>query len=283
MGEVSNGLVITQDSDDTLEAAVLCRKAVMGELEPLEPVFGPYDVAIHQVAGLLIEQSNWNFDDILALLRRSYAYAEFDAEKLKKVLTYMRERYPRLAYYSESDGKVFRARDVKPLFSYYFENLSMIPDEKQYLVIEGDNFVGTLDEAFVSEYGEVGVKFVEAGRCWKVEQIYGNKVYVKAEEDPTGAVPNWVGDEIPVPREVAAEVGAIRRRYAEELEKGKDEEYLIELCKTYPVPREAMLESLKEVAEQHSAKLPIPSERTVTVEKWDRYVVHAGGLRTQGE
>ena len=273
VGEVSNGLVITQDSDDILEAAVLCRKAVMGELEPLEPVFNPYDVAIHQVAGLLIEQSSWNFDDILALFRRSYAFADLEAERLKKTLTYMRERYPRLAYYSESDGKVFRARDVKPLFSYYFDNLSMIPDEKQYLVIEGDNFVGTLDEAFVSEYGEVGVKFVEAGRCWKVEQIYGNKVYVKSEEDPTGAVPNWVGDEIPVPREVAAEVGMVRRRYAEELEKGTEDEYLDELVRTYPVPRDAMLDALKEVAEQHAAKLPIPSERTVTVEKWDRYVV----------
>ena len=273
VGEVSNGLVITQDSDDTLEAAVLCRKSVMGELEPLEPVFKPYDVAIHQVAGLLIEQSSWNFDDIMALLKRSYAYEELDAERLRKVLTYMRERYPRLAYYSESDGKIFRARDVKPLFSYYFDNLSMIPDEKQYLVIEGDNFVGTLDEAFVSEYGEVGVKFVEAGRCWKVEQIYGNKVYVKSEEDPTGAVPNWVGDEIPVPREVAAEVGAVRRRYAEELEKGTEEGYLDELVRTYPVPRETMQEALKEVAEQRAAGLPIPSERLVTVEKWDKYVV----------
>ena len=273
VGEVSNGLVITQDSDDTLEAAVLCRKSVMGELEPLELFMQPYDVAIHQVAGLLIEQSSWNFDDIMALLRRSYSFAELDPQKLKKVLTYMRERYPRLAYYSESDGKVFRARDVKPLFSYYFDNLSMIPDEKQYLVIEGDNFVGTLDEAFVSEYGEVGVKFVEAGRCWKVEQIYGNKVYVKAEDDPTGAVPNWVGDEIPVPREVAAEVGAVRRRYAEALSMDKDEEYLAELGRTYPVPREALLEALKEVAEQQTAGLPIPSERVVTVEKWDRYVV----------
>jgi ATP-dependent Lhr-like helicase len=273
VGEVSNGLVITQDSDDTLEAAVLCRKSVMGELEPLEPVFNPYDVAIHQVAGLLIEQSSWNFDDVLALLKRSYAYAEVDRERLKKALTYMRERYPRLAYYSESDGKVFRARDVKPLFSYYFDNLSMIPDEKQYLVIEGDNFVGTLDEAFVSEYGEVGVKFVEAGRCWKVEQIYGNKVYVKAEEDPTGAVPNWVGDEIPVPREVAAEVGALRRRYAEEIEKGTEAKYLDELAGRYPVPREAMQEALKEVAEQQAAKLPIPSERLITIEKWDRYLV----------
>ena len=273
VGQVSNGLVITQDSDDTLEAAVLCRKSVMGELEPLEPVFDPYDVAIHQVAGLLVEQSNWNFDDIMALFRRSYAYADLDAERLKKVLTYMRERYPRLAYYSESDGKVFRARDVKPLFSYYFDNLSMIPDEKQYLVIEGDNFVGTLDEAFVSEYGEVGVKFVEAGRCWKVEQIYGNKVYVKSEEDPSGAVPNWVGDEIPVPREVAAEVGAVRRRYAEALARGTEGAYLDELARTYPASREALEEALKEVAEQSAAKLPIPSERLITVEKWDRYLV----------
>ena len=273
IGKVSNGLVITQDSDDTLEAAVLCRKSVMGELEPLEPVFRPYDVAIHQVAGLLIEQTSWNFDDIMSLLRRSYAYADLDAERLKKVLTYMRERYPRLAYFSESDGKVFRARDVKPLFQYYFDNLSMIPDEKQYLVIEGDNFVGTLDEAFVSEYGEVGVKFVEAGRCWKVEQIYGNKVYVKAEEDPTGAVPNWVGDEIPVPREVAAEVGGVRRRYAEGLAKGTESELLDELVRTYPVSREALQGALKEVAEQYAARLPIPSERLVTIEKWDRYLV----------
>ena len=273
VGEVSNGMIITQDSDDTLEAAVLCRKAVAGELEPLEPVMEPYDVAVHQVAGLLIEQGNWNFGDLEGLLKRSYVYSGMDGQKLKKVLTYMRERYPRLAYYSESDGKIFRARDVKPLFQYYFDNLSMIPDERQYLVIEGDSFVGTLDEAFVSEYGEVGVKFVEAGRCWKVEQIYGNKVYVKAEEDPTGAVPNWVGDEIPVPREVAAEVGMIRRRYAEEIEKGDEEKYLGEICRTYPVSRELILDALKEVAEQHSAKLPIPSERLVTIERWDRYIV----------
>ncbi len=273
VGEVSNGVIITQDSDDTLEAAVLCRKSVGGELEPLEPVMEPYDVAVHQVAGLLIEQGNWNFSDLEALLKRSHIFARMEGQKLKKVLTYMRERYPRLAYYSESDGKVFRARDIKPLFQYYFDNLSMIPDERQYLVIEGENFVGTLDEAFVSEYGEVGVKFVEAGRCWKIDQIYGNKVYVKSEEDPTGAVPNWVGDEIPVPREVAAEVGTIRRRYAEEVEKRGGERYVDELCRTYPVSKEVMLEALKEVAEQHSAGLPIPSERLVTVERWDRYVV----------
>ncbi len=273
VGQVSSGMVITQDSDDTLEAAVLCRKSTKGELEPLDIVAAPYDVAIHQVAGLLVERSSWNIGEIYALLKRSYPYSRMDIEQLKKVLTYMRERYPRLAYYSESDGSVYRARDIQPLFSYYFDNLSMIPDEKQYLVLEKENFVGTLDEAFVSEYGEVGVKFVEAGRCWKIEQIYGNKVYVKPEDDPTGAVPSWVGDEIPVPFEVAQEVGSLRRRYAEEIAKGRGAEYLDEICKTYPVPNETMLEALKEVAEQHSAGLPIPSDNLVTIERWDKYVI----------
>ena len=273
IGQVSKGLVLTQDSDDTLEGAVLCRKSAAGELEPLVPVSAPYDVAVHQVAGLLIEQGSWNFGDLAALFRRSDAYAGMDDQRLRRVLTYMRERYPRLAYYSESDGRVFRARDSKPLFQYYFDNLSMIPDERQYLVIEGENFVGALDEAFVSEYGEVGVKFVEAGRCWKIEQIYGNKVFVKAEDDPTGAVPNWVGDEIPVPMEVAAEVGRLRRDYDEAIERGEGEAYLLRLLGRYPISREDLVEALKEVQEQHDAGLPIPSEKLVTVERWDRYVI----------
>ena len=273
VGEVSNGLIITQDSDDILEAMVLCRKSVRGELEPLEPVLAPYDVAIHQVAGLLVERSSWSVDDILAILRRSYTYSAMSEEKLGRVLTYMRERYPRLAMFSESERRVFRTRDLKPLFGYYFDNLSMIPDERQYLVMEGDRFVGALDEAFVSEYGEVGVKFVEAGRCWKIEQIYGNKVYVKAEDDPTGAVPSWVGDEIPVPYEVAVEVGKIRRLYAEEIARGGQEKYIDELSATYPASKGVVAEALKEVSEQQSASLPIPSDRLVTVERWDRYVI----------
>ena len=135
-----------------------------------------------------------------SLLRRSYAYSTLSIETLKKFLTYMRDRYPRLLFYTENDGIVKRAKDFKPLFEFYFENLSMIPDEKQYVVIaEGDRAIGVLDEAFVSEYGQIGVKFVEAGRCWRILELYGNKVYVAPEEDPTGAVPSWVGDEIPGP------------------------------------------------------------------------------------
>jgi len=276
IGQISKGIIITQDSDDTLEAMVLCRKSLKGELEPLLPFRNAADPAIHQLAGLLIESSSWKFEDLYSLLRKAYAYSTLSTETLGKYLVYMRDRYPRLLFYTENDGIVKRAKDFKPLFEYYFENLSMIPDEKQYVVIaEGDRPIGVLDEAFVSEYGQIGVKFVEAGRCWKILEIYENKVYVSPEEDPTGAVPSWVGDEIPVPLPVALEVGAIRREYAEALgSEGRGEQSVVaSLRERYPVDAGAILESLSEVKEQASLGLAVPSDKLVTIEKWDKFVV----------
>jgi ATP-dependent Lhr-like helicase len=274
IGKTSKGLIITQDSDDTLEAMVLCRRSLLGLLEPLAPFKNANDAAIHQIAGLLVETSSWKLEDMYSLIRGAYPYSTLSLESLKNILAYMRDRYPKLLHFAEGENIVKRARDFKPLFEYYFENLSMIPDEKQYIVIgEGDRPVGVLDEAFVSEYGQVGVKFVEAGRCWKILEIYENKVYVAPEEDPTGAVPSWVGDEIPVPLEVALEVGAIRREYAEHIEASKGEAYIRELCERYPIDAHAAAASLKEVVEQHSMGLPIPSDRLITIERWDRYVI----------
>ncbi|MGD0637053.1 MAG: DEAD/DEAH box helicase [Nitrososphaerales archaeon] len=274
IGKTSKGLIITQDSDDTLEAMVLCRRSLLGLLEPLAPFKNANDAAIHQIAGLLVETSSWKLEDMYSLIRGAYPYSTLSLESLKNILAYMRDRYPKLLHFAEGENIVKRARDFKPLFEYYFENLSMIPDEKQYIVIgEGDRPVGVLDEAFVSEYGQVGVKFVEAGRCWKILEIYENKVYVAPEEDPTGAVPSWVGDEIPVPLEVALEVGAIRREYAEHIEASKGEAYIRELCERYPIDAHAAAASLKEVVEQHSMGIPIPSDRLITIERWDRYVI----------
>ena len=274
IGRTSKGMIMTQDSDDTLEAMVLCRRSLLGLLEPMHPFKNPNDAAIHQIAGLLVETNSWRLDDMYELIRSAYPYSTLNIESLKTLLGYMRDRYPKLLHFSESDKIVKRARDFKPLFEYDFENLSMIPDEKQYLVIaEGDRPIGVLDEAFVSEYGQVGIKFVEAGRCWRILEIYGNKVYVSAEDDPTGAVPSWVGDEIPVPLDVAMEVGALRREYAEHISNSKEAEFIESVTKRYPVDLRSAQESLKEVLEQHNLSLPIPSDRLVTIERWDKYNV----------
>jgi ATP-dependent Lhr-like helicase len=275
IGRVSKGVVITQDADDALEAMVIARRALREELEEPRIPDRPYDVLAHQLAGLLLHKARWYVDEALELVRRAYPFRHLRREELIEVLRYLHSRQPRVVWFDEEREVFTRPLGLQALYHYYFENLSMIPDERQYLVVteEGEP-VGVLDEAFVAEHGELGVKFVVGGRVWSIQQIYRDRIYVKPEEDPRGAIPSWVGEEIPVPFEVAQEVGAIRREAAEALAAGRALKEVAEaLAARYPVKAQVVEQALREVEEQIALGLPVPSDRLITVEGWGEYVV----------
>ena len=276
IGRISKGVIITLDSDDTFEAMAIARRALAEELEPVQIPEKPYDALCHQLAGLLTERNRWRYSEVLEMFGRAYPYRNLTAADLDKVLSYMHDRYPRLAWVAFDDKVFLRPQRIKFLYEYYFENLSMIPDEKQYLVVDqtSDTPVGILDEAFVAEYGEPGVKFIVRGSPWKITAIYGDRIYVKPVDDPTGAIPSWVGEEIPVPLEVALEVGSIRRRVEELVKAGKKEREIAKaLARTYPASVETILEAIKETVEQAERGLPIPTDKLVTVEEWGDYII----------
>jgi len=284
IGGIASGAIIVQDSDDALEALVICRRALAEELEPAEIPMKSLDVLAHQIAGLLMLKRSWSFEEALSLIRRAYPYSELEERELVSVLQYMHSRIPRLVWFSASDRVFARPKRIKPLYSYYFEHLSMIPEEKHYLVIEesSDNPVGVLDEAFVAEYGNPGNKFIESGRVWKILHLYGDRIYVKEEEDPTGSVPSWVGEEIPVPYAVANEVGELRRKVAEELERGVDIDAIAEeLTKKYPCSKDVALSAIDEVSRQVERGYPVPTDKQLTLERCNEFIIlHcASGLR----
>jgi len=284
IGGIASGAIIVQDSDDALEALVICRRALAEELEPAEIPMKSLDVLAHQIAGLLMLKRSWSFDEALSLIRRAYPYSELEERELVSVLQYMHSRIPRLVWFSASDRVFARPKRIKPLYSYYFEHLSMIPEEKHYLVIEesSDNPVGVLDEAFVAEYGNPGNKFIESGRVWKILHLYGDRIYVKEEEDPTGSVPSWVGEEIPVPYAVANEVGELRRKVAEELERGVGIDAIAEeLTKKYPCSKDVALSAIDEVSRQVERGYPVPTDKQLTLERCNEFIIlHcASGLR----
>lgn len=274
VGAVAKGVVVTMDSDDTLEAAVIARRALLEELEPVKAQEKPLDVLNHQVAGLLLEKPRWALQELLDLLKQAYPYRCLTKEDLAKVLGYMSSRRPKLAMVFNEE--VVRPRPSEGVYTYYFENLSMIPEEKQYLVVdEGSNTpIGVLDEAFVSEYGEPGTKFIIRGSPWRILYNYKEAIYVKQEPDPVGAVPSWVGEEIPVPFEVAQEVGRIRGAVEKWLLEGKSPEWCAErISEEYPVDVKTSLKAISEVVEQVGRGLPVPSDSRIVVEGWKDYVV----------
>jgi len=284
VGRVAEGLIITMDSDDTLETMAIARMAGEEELEPVDIPHKPYDALAHQIIGLLMKKKRWYFYEIYDLFRKAYPYADLTVEDVQKVLTYMHSRFPRLAWVSFEDMLAIKPRRTKAMYEYYFENLSMIPDEKKFLVVEEDkdSAVGVLDEAFVAEYGKPGVKFIIRGSPWKILNVYGDQIYVKQVNDPTGAIPSWVGEEIPVPFEVAQEVGWIRSFVEEQVGKGMEPVGVAaELAGKYPADRDTVMRAIHETVEQVRKGYLVPTGRRIVVEDWEDFVIihaHFGSL-----
>jgi len=276
VGRVAKGLIITMDSDDTLEAMAIARRAGEEELEPVDIPDKPYDALSHQIIGLLMKKKRWYFYEIYDLFRKAYPYADLTVEDIQKVLDYMHHRFPRLAWVSFEDMLALKPRQTKTMYEYYFENLSMIPDEKQFLVVDesNDSAVGVLDEAFVAEYGKPGVKFIIRGSPWQILNLYGDQIYVKQVDDPTGAIPSWVGEEIPVPFEVAQEVGWIRGFVEEQTKNGKEPiEIGVELAGKYPADKDTVMRAIHETVEQVRKGYPVPTGRRILIEDWEDFVI----------
>ena len=276
IGRMADGIIVALDSDDTLEALAIADKALKEELEPVNIPPKPYDVLAHQIAGLLLKNRRLEFTEIVEMFRNAYPYEDLTIEDVEKVLKYMHQRFPRLAWVSFEDKVVLKPRQTKALFEYYFDNLSMIPEEKQFLVIDSstDSAVGVLDEAFMAEYGKPGTKFIIRGSPWIIEHVSEEKVHVKPVDDPTGAIPSWIGEEIPVPFTVAQEVGAIRGFVEKEVKNGvSPDEIAAELSGRYPADKDAVLRALKETFEHVNSGFPVPSDKRIIVEDWEDFVL----------
>lgn len=275
-GKLSEGLIIGMDSDDTLEALVIARRALNEQLEPITIPDKPYDVLTHQIAGLLLKNRRLTFQEILDTCRKAAPFESLTFADVEKVIKYMHERFPRLAWASFEDQVVLKPQRTKALFEYYFDNLSMIPVEKQFLVIDesADSSIGVLDEAFMAEYGKPGTKFIIRGSPWQIVHATEDKVYVRPVGDPTGSIPSWIGEEIPVPYEVAQELAEIRGFVEDENQRGcTPEEISRELSERYPADPENILHALAETLEQVQSGFPVPTPKRIVVEDWTEFVI----------
>jgi len=275
-GHVANGVIIGMDSDDTLEAMVIARRALKEELEPVDIPPKPFDVLAHQIAGLLLKTRRLEFNDILEIAKKAYPYSDLTMEDVEKILKYMHGRFPRLAWVSFEDKVVLKPSRSKALFEYYFDNLSMIPEEKQFLVIDQstDSSIGVLDEAFMAEYGKVGTKFIIRGSSWQIVYTTEDKVHVRPVDDPTGSIPSWIGEEIPVPYEVAQEVASLRGFVEEKIKSGlSPEETSALLSEQYPADQETIQRALTETLEQVNLEIPMPTPKRMVFEDWGEFVI----------
>lgn len=270
--QVSKGIIVVQDSDDALEALTLIKWAKVGMVEPIIIPNKPFDVMAQQLAGLVLKYGVIKETDALDMFKKSYSFRNLQKEELEELLQYMANRKPQIIGYRE--GAIFRPRRLSELFDFYFNNLTMIPEELNYLVVDEAHIPqGQLDESFMAEYGEIGTKFILAGSAWILTDVHKDKVYAKRTEAPEGAIPSWIGEEIPVIKEVAQDVGKLRRSLAEHISIMGKEKALAADRKELGLDGESTVNLTQEIASQMEEGLPIPSDTVLTIERAAPYII----------
>ncbi|MCU0851637.1 MAG: DEAD/DEAH box helicase [Thermoplasmata archaeon] len=250
VGETSNGAVIATEPSEVAESLVIARRAMIEELERFTVRENPLSVLANQLVAMTLTQGKVDKEWAFTTVKRSYPFRNLLRKDFEDVLRLLSE-----LHILWNDETAFRKKQTG--MRHFFDNISMIPDEKTYKIreVSSRSVIGTLDEGFVATYAEPYSTFVARGRAWRVIEVGEDEIIVEQIHELAGT-PSWVGEEIPVPYEVAQEVGAMRRLRALDM---------------YPGDTNAKAELLEWIGRQGDR--PLPTDKLVTVEQGDGVIV----------
>src|SRR5512136_800725 len=249
---ISRGTILTTGFDDTLESMVIARMAKENRVEPVVPHTGSADTLANQVAALAVEYGEISRARILSILSRSGCYPDPGA-LLDRVCEQMAS-HRLIRIDGDFITKTGRTRKYLSL------NLSMIHDERKIRVFDmvTRRTVATLDESFVVGWAYTGAVFIAKGQLWRILDMEGDRITVEPAKKAKGELPSWEGEQIPVPFEVAREVGRLRR----------DRNF-----SRYPAHHRAVEFASGFLGRMDRVKDRIPDERLITLESSDEGVV----------
>ncbi len=272
VGRKSLGIIIGGDGDDIFESAVIARKTLAGELEELQQQTGALDVLANQIVGFAMAEYGVDSKKVFASIKKSYPFLNITEAEFNGIVKFLSD----IGLVWLNGSEIRRRRKA---FDYYFENLSMIPDSRQYKVFDTalNQTVGSVDEQFIATH-ENGTNFIVKGRSWRIMSIEGDKIFVEATDDITSAIPAWEGELIPIPFAIAQEVYELRNNISEQLKKRRSvPEISSLLMKRYPVSDEAAAKMVG-LMERQLKKYDLPAPFTLEThasEKGEFVVMHS--------
>ena len=205
LNTISRGTIFATGFDDLLESLVIAKKAKGNEIEPVVLPLNAADVLANQVAAIAVEYGEIERSAILEILERTALFS--GCETLLTDVCHQMEEHRLIR---NDGGRIITTARAR---RYLSSNLSMIHDERKVPVFDmvSRRTVGTLDESFVVGWVHTGAVFITKGQLWRVLDIADGKLTVEPAKKAHGELPSWEGEQIPVPFNVAREVGVIRR------------------------------------------------------------------------
>ncbi|MCZ7457614.1 ATP-dependent helicase [Streptomyces sp. WMMC940] len=286
VGAVSTGVVFPKYRGDLVQAAVVTERMRTGSIESLRIPANPLDVLAQQLVAM-VALDTWQFDDLLAVVRRAAPFASLPESAFTAVLDMLAGRYPSDAFaelrprvvWDRVAGTVTGRPGAQRLA---VTSGGTIPDRGLFGVFlagadpkKGGGRVGELDEEMVYE-SRVGDVFTLGTTSWRIEDITRDRVLVSPAPGVPGRLPFWKGDQLGRPLELGRAVGAFLR----EVGSLPEEDARLRLM-TAGLDEWAATNVLSYLDEQRRACGHVPDDRTIVVERFRdelgdwRVVVHS--------
>ncbi|MEV4338666.1 ATP-dependent helicase [Streptomyces sp. NPDC049590] len=286
VGAVSTGVVFPKYRGDLVQAAVVTERMRSGAIESLKVPANPLDVLAQQLVAMTALDT-WQFDDLLAVVRRAAPFASLPESAFTAVLDMLAGRYPSDAFaelrprvvWDRVAGTVTGRPGAQRLA---VTSGGTIPDRGLFGVFlagsdpkKGGGRVGELDEEMVYE-SRVGDVFTLGTSSWRIEDITRDRVLVSPAPGVPGRLPFWKGDQLGRPLELGRAVGAFLREVGS-LPRNDARLRLL----AAGLDAWAADNVLSYLSEQREACGHIPDDRTIVVERFRdelgdwRVVVHS--------
>ena len=269
LGAVSKGRIFPKFRADLLESAVVARAMRAGEIEETQIPRNPLDVLAQQIVAIAVDDEV-RVDDLHALVRRAYPFAELPRTQLENVLDMLAGRYPsdefaelRPRIVWDRTGGTIRARDGARKLA--VTNAGTIPDRGLFgvFLVDGGGRVGELDEEMVYE-ARTGQTFLLGASTWRIEEITRDRVLVSPAPGLPGAVPFWKGEGVGRPFELGQKIGAASR----ELGALGDDAAVARLRDEFALGEQAATNLVTFLRDQADATGAVPSDRTIVLERF---------------
>ncbi len=255
---ISKGYIVAENFDDILESWVIVKRAKEEEIEKTRLHELSLDVLANQICAMALEYGQIDAEKCYEIISRAYPFRNLKFEDFIEICRFLAE--DRVIAF---DGEIIKP--TRKTRRYFYDNVSMIPDERRFKVVDitSGRTIGYLDESFVSSFE--GNVFAMRGELWRIIAI--NDIVKVEPIKEEGVIPSWVGEEIPVPFEVAQEVGKVRGWIAGMIVSGVKEGEIIEILKeTFNTNEEACREVISIIKEQISKGFVVPTDNRITIE-----------------
>ena len=280
-GAISKARFFVTTRDDLLECAALIHAIKQRDLDHLIIPKQPLDILAQQIVATCATEE-WKEDDLFALVRSAFPYADLSSETFNQILEMLssgiagsRGRYGAYLFRDQVNGMI-RARRGSRLTA--ITNGGAIPETGLFTVIaEPDGvMVGTLDEDFAVESNR-GDIILLGTTSWQIQRIetQGRVIVTDAHGAPP-SVPFWRGEGAARTDELSAHVSNLRQTlsdFVNNADLSTAQNWLVSHC---CVNESAAIQLVEYIWQGQAILGAVPTQTTIIAE---RFFDEGGGMQ----